>query len=277
MLTKARRSLGLRKIDLFAREAVVVPPYTVSALIYDQMMREVDYRSWSKYLLKLMRLASPQFLPSRMRGKRVCELACGTGNLSEILSDTGLNMTGIDMSSDMINAATSKQKKNARPGPRYVNDDMTSYRSPERFDGAICVYDSINYLPTRNSLKKFFGSVYANLNYGGVFVFDASLESNSLGDASNFEQRGRFKGIVYQRQSSYDRDSKVHTTYVRVAIDGEVSEEIHREHVYSMTVLRTLFGQAGFVERFAAGDFTLSEADDRSDRVHFVLVRPGHD
>lgn len=276
-LGKTDRSPISRRTDLFELEAVDVPPYTVSALIYDHMMKEVDYKAWSKYILLLMKLAGPRFRLSRMRGKRICELGCGTGNLSAIFSNLGLDVTGVDSSGHMLDVARRKSARSRRAPPHYIKHNMATYRTQNPYEAAICAYDSINYISARTELRDFFSNVFANLKPGGVFVFDASLESNSLGEASQFKQRGKFKGMFYQRQSSYDPFSKVHTTYVRVAISGKVSQEAHREKVYTMTMLRKLFNEAGFIERYAAGNFTMTEADDTSERVHFVLVRPEDD
>ncbi len=274
---RASRAVNTRKRSLFTMDAICVPAYTVSAIIYDHMMREVDYKAWCKYILLLMKMAGNRFQSSKLRGKKLCELGCGTGNLSLLLAQAGFDVTGVDSSVNMLDVARGKKIRAGTSRPLFVNHDMTSYRSSEAFEAAVCVYDSLNYLPTRSALKSFFSNVYSNLKPGGVLVFDASLESNSLGEAATFKQRGKYKSMVYERQSSYNSSEKIHTTYVRVAVGSSISEEVHREYVYTLGTLRRLFNQAGFVERFAASDFTMIEADENSERVHFVLVRPDHD
>ena len=77
------------KVDLFELEAESVPPYTESAAIYDHMMKEVDYESWAEYILALMKLAGVDTRPSRIKGHRLCELGCGTGNLAVIFHKLG--------------------------------------------------------------------------------------------------------------------------------------------------------------------------------------------
>ncbi len=267
----------LSQTDLFEADAEPAPPYSVSASIYDHMMREVDYRGWAKYILLLMKVAGKKQVRSRAADEKVCELACGTGNISLILSKLGYDVTGVDNSEEMLKVAEKKLARRRRAKLHLIHHDMVTYVSGERFDRAVCVYDSINYLSPASAMGRFFSNVYESLKPGGVFVFDLSLESNSLNDSSLFVQRGEYKGIYYHRKSLYDPKSKIHTTQVRVRSDGCVMEETHKEYVYPLNTVRKLFRAAGFEERFAAGDFTMLEADGKSERVHFVLVKPSHD
>ncbi len=259
--------------DLFSLPADNAMPYSASSLIYDHMMKEVDYKSWTKYLIALMAVAGRKTRRSDIRGETLCDYACGTGNISFLMSGLGFDVTGVDRSPEMLDVAALKFSKKPKLSLRFMQHDMTSFVSENTFDRAICVYDSINYVRDTANIATFFRNVYNSLRIGGVFVFDASLESNSLGDASLFIQHGRHKGLQYQRRSEYDPVRKVHTTLVRVRRDGKVFEEVHQEYVYQLQTLRRLFGESGFVERFAAGDFTMLEANEKSERVHFVLVK----
>lgn len=238
--------------DLFELPAEQVPPYTASAEIYDHMMKEVNYPGWARYLTQLMKAAGLGSRRSKTKGEKLCEFGCGTGNICLVLSRLGFEVTGVDSSGEMLRVA---KEKVARRGAnlRLVLNNMVTYSGEERFDRAVCVYDSMNYISPQEAVGQFFRTVFDSLRPGGVFVFDASLESNSLNDASLFVQRGRHKGIYYHRKSHYDPKERIHTTYVRLKKDGKVVEEIHREYVYDLHIIRKLFTRAGFEERFAAG------------------------
>lgn len=263
--------------DLFGVNAEPAPPYTASAVIYDHMMKEVNYRGWARYLILLMKTAGLESRRAKISGEKLCEFACGTGNISFIMSKLGFDVTGVDSSAGMLAVATAKLGRRRAANMRLVHHDMVTYSERMAFNRAICVYDSINYISTADSIGRFFASVFESLKPGGVFVFDASLESNSLNDSSLFVQKGKYRGIYYHRKSQYDPRARIHTTYVRVKNGDRVIEEIHREFVYDLPLIRKLFTDAGFQERFAAADFTMLEANDNSERVHFVLVKPEHD
>ena len=73
--------------------------YTAFAHVYDALMATVDYGAWAGHYRQLMRLAG---VPDK--GKCV-ECACGTGSLTLPLRRVGYQITGIDLSEDMIAAA----------------------------------------------------------------------------------------------------------------------------------------------------------------------------
>jgi len=267
----------LHRRSLFEAEAEIVPPYTESATIYDHMMKDVDYRKWAKYIIQLMQMGGINTRLSNLKDKKLCELGTGTGNIAFHLSKYGFEVTGIDRSAQMLDYATAKFSIQAKQRLNFFNHDMVTYRSKNRYDGIVCVYDSINYISESKDLEMFFNNVFLSLKPAGVFVFDASLEPNSMSDPELFVQSGKIKGILYQRESSYEPRTKIHTTRIRVEREGKVFEEIHKEYVYKLDTLRHIATSAGFIEKFAAGDFTLLEANDKSERVHFIMTKQSHD
>jgi 2-polyprenyl-3-methyl-5-hydroxy-6-metoxy-1,4-benzoquinol methylase len=237
------------------------------------MMKGVDYSRWVKYLIQLMQLGGVDTRRLNIKGKKLCELGTGTGNIAYRLARYGFEVTGVDSSGRMLEIARVKTSKSKSLKPEFINHDMVTYQAKDQYDVMVCVYDSINYVSGRDNLELLFKNVFSNLKGDGIFVFDASLEPNSSADPELFFQHGRVRKIVYQRQSMYDHGTKTHTTRVRISRDGKVYEEVHRESVYDLETLREVAERAHFKEKFAAGDFTLLQADDRSERVHFILTK----
>lgn len=78
--------------------------YTAFASVYDRLMADVDYLAWARFYHELMeRYGVP-------RGK-VCECACGTGSITIALSKMGYQMTGVDLSPDMLFEASQKARR----------------------------------------------------------------------------------------------------------------------------------------------------------------------
>lgn len=259
--------------DLFTMKATKIPPYSESALIYDHMMRIVNYSGWARYLLNLIRIANGSLIRRSNRpGLHILDLACGTGNLSLILAKKGYNVTGIDRSHEMISVAKLKAEKLRLSKIQFLESDLLSFRRNSEFDIALCTYDSINYLQDINSLSILFSNVRQSLKNGGVFIFDLSMEANSLYDSGMFDQKGKKNGIFYHRKSYYDVASRVHRTYIRILRDGKLFEEVHSEYIYTLPEVRERYLSTGFKEIGAFGDFTYLPATEKSDRVHFVLM-----
>ncbi|HKY04478.1 MAG TPA: class I SAM-dependent methyltransferase, partial [Blastocatellia bacterium] len=61
--------------------------------------------------------------------ERILDLGCGTGHLSAQIAGRGAEVTGIDLSAEMID-----QARRLYPDIRFLVADATSFRSDERFD-----------------------------------------------------------------------------------------------------------------------------------------------
>ncbi|MFR2496071.1 MAG: hypothetical protein ACLTBF_10450 [Christensenellales bacterium] len=89
--------------------------YNDFASVYDTLMDDFDYDAWSAHYLTLIRTVTGE-LP-----RRAAECACGTGSLTVRLAQSGMAMTGVDLSA----AICVRPKKGARlrRGSRIVRQD----------------------------------------------------------------------------------------------------------------------------------------------------------
>ena len=98
--------------------------------------------------------------------KLILELGSGTGNNLIELSKK-FKTYGLELSSEMLSIAKSKDKKSV-----YQQGDMSNFDFGRKFDVILCVYDSINHLPSLNHWKKTFDCCHRHLVDGGLFIFD---------------------------------------------------------------------------------------------------------
>ena len=76
--------------------------YSVFAHIYDKMMDNIPYEEWKDYLLRMM------YLYKVSPSASIAELGCGTGTMTGLLVEEGLDVMGLDISSDMLAEARKK-------------------------------------------------------------------------------------------------------------------------------------------------------------------------
>lgn len=152
------------------------PPYARFAEIYDEVMQDVPYSDWVRYALGWVGdlyhqrgVASAARAPSPQPGGRwhILDLACGTGRVAAELVRLGHRVTGVDRSAAMLEVARRRV-----PAATYIQGDLRRFRAPDRADAALCLYDSLNYLPDATALRRAFANVARALVPGGVFVFD---------------------------------------------------------------------------------------------------------
>jgi SAM-dependent methyltransferase len=136
-----------------------VPAYAEFAGFYDQIMgdRSVDVARVRSYITR--------FCPA---AHSLLELGCGTGAMLAGLA-SGLDVTGVDRSPEMLAVAA-----RTVPAARLVEADMTAFSLGARFDVVICVFDTLNHLPTFADWRKLFDRAHEHVVDGGLFVFDVN-------------------------------------------------------------------------------------------------------
>ena len=171
--------------------------YTAFASVYDRLMADVDYNGWARFYHTLMERYGVA------RGK-VCECACGTGSLTIPLARLGNQMTGVDLSADMLFEASQKARKMGAMIP-FVKQDMRSLHLHRQMDAVLCTNDGLNYLKDAAEITDFFRAAWVALRPGGGLFMDISTPyklENVLGDHFIGDET---EDIAYLWQNRYNR------------------------------------------------------------------------
>lgn len=142
-------------------EAVV---YKSFAQVYDLFMNNVPYEEWCRYLTGLL---EEYGIP----GGLLLELGCGTGSMTELLSQKGYDMIGVDNSEDMLEIAMDKRVDSGHD-ILYLLQDMREFELYGTVRAVISICDSMNYILEEEDLLQVFRLVNNYLDPGGYFIFD---------------------------------------------------------------------------------------------------------
>lgn len=137
--------------------------YKTFAQFYDRLTDNVDYTAGGEYITGF-------FNEYGNGGKKVLDLACGTGTMCSFLSDKGYDVVGVDLSDDMLTIADNKCGGKVK----LFKKDITDFSFNEKFDYCICTLDSLNHLPDINAVKSAFNCVFNVLKGSGLFIFDVN-------------------------------------------------------------------------------------------------------
>ena len=121
-----------------------MPAYADFAKFYDQIMGD------RSALIERVRDYVRRYLPD---AGSLLELGCGTGAVLAGLAD-GMQVTGVDLSPEMLAAAAANLT-----GARLVQADISEFSLGATFDVVICVFDTLNHLPTFDAWLAMFGQV----------------------------------------------------------------------------------------------------------------------
>lgn len=178
---------------------------------------------------------------NNLQPKTAMDLACGTGILCGILDHAGIEASGMDFSSGMIEIA-----RQNTPHIHYDVADMITYRPDKQFDLVTCTGDAVNHIGDLSNVEKIFENVYAYLTPGGYFVFDL-LNENEVSDSEPFQMDFSDTIRVWFQMTRPGAD-KVNLK-IKVYEDGkEAFEENIRETIHDPDVICKLLKNAGFTE-----------------------------
>jgi SAM-dependent methyltransferase len=137
--------------------------YATLAPHYDLFTQAYRYDVW---LARLEALARAHGLA----GRRVLDVACGTGKSYRPLIAMGYEVSACDISSPMLDVA----RRTSPRAARLFEADMRALPDVGSFDLVTCLDDAVNYLLADDDLGDALASMAARLSPGGLLVFDTN-------------------------------------------------------------------------------------------------------
>jgi SAM-dependent methyltransferase len=139
--------------------------YERLAPFYDELTREHDYDGWTRHL-------EEGALEFGVSGRRLFDVACGTGKSFMPFIQRGYSVTGCDISAEMVALARAKA-----PSADVFVADVRTLGPVGSFDLITCLDDSLNYLIDDGDLEAALAALAPNLADDGVLVFDLNTLS----------------------------------------------------------------------------------------------------
>lgn len=235
--------------------------YTEFAKFYDDLFDATLYDRWADYVVE-----SAQQMNQAPSDLKILDLACGTGRLAVKLAKLGFQVTGADLSEDMLTIAEQRTRE-ANVDVPFIQTDMRTLDGLDQYDLITCFDDSLNYLIDENDLSAAFTAVNDHLNPEGLFLFDMITPYQVMEVYPGYMYNYRSEDAAFM-WTSYEGD------FAPMAIEHELNffqynadkdaydayNEIHQERAYdwqdihdrlihakfSLVIPRTDFGHGKF-------------------------------
>ncbi len=239
--------------------------YEFLAGSYDALTQDVNYPRWADYI-------EGHFARLKRPVHTVLDLACGTGSLTRELGERGYQLTGVDLSTEMLSLAEEKCR-DLPVRPRFFCQAMENLRLPERVDACVCCLDSVNYVLRPQKLQRTFRRVWEALEPGGLFLFDADTpEKLEAMDGQVFLDETEEEFCVWRGEYSPRR--RVCSFWMDIFRKEETlwrrGEELHQEYAYTMAELESYLKEAGFVKIKQYGELKRRAPQPGEQRVFFA-------
>lgn len=235
--------------------------YNIFAEYYDLLTENAEYEKRCEYICNF-------FDEYGSKGADVLDLACGTGKITALLSEKGYNVTGLDLSSDML----TKAKLNS-PEALFFCGDMTDFDLGVKFDKCLCSLDAVNHLSDIDAVKNCFKCVYNSLKDNGVFVFDANTiykHKYIIGDKTFvFDEEDFF--LSWDNILNEDASVEIFLDFfVKCGDVYRRYSESFTERAYESAQLKEALEAAGFSVLGIYDDLSLENEKIDSQRIYFV-------
>ncbi|SEB40452.1 class I SAM-dependent methyltransferase [Paenibacillus sp. GP183] len=250
--------------------------YERFAYAYDRLMREMPYSDW-------LRFAGEAWNQYGLKPRTIVDLGCGTGNIAIPLGLAGFDVTGIDLSEDML--AVARQKAEQRSLLKgglltWVHQDIREWQLVERVDAVISFCDCLNYLLEETDIVQAFQHTYRGLKPGGLFLFDVHTPKQLQNYADDQPFCLNEEDIAYIWTSEYDEKRMEIDHALTIFVQDEEKkdsfqriEEHHSQRAYPLKWLEQQLLAAGFSEVRQAADFRWQLPIPSTERAFFAALK----
>jgi SAM-dependent methyltransferase len=137
---------------------------------YDLLYHDKDYEAECDLLEEVFRRYGSGPV------KTILDLGCGTGNHALPLARRGYQVTGIDLSEEMLAHARRKAQANLPPDtrhcPAFRQGDVRTLDLGQQFDAVLMMFAVLGYQLTNNDVLAALRTTRRHLRPGGLFVCD---------------------------------------------------------------------------------------------------------
>jgi ubiquinone/menaquinone biosynthesis C-methylase UbiE len=243
--------------------------YKQFAYLYDELMEDAPYSEWLSFIKSTLSDHYPA-------AKRLLDIGCGTGSMSILLAKEGFDVTGVDLSSDMLMVAKEKAEKENITLSLF-QQDMKELEGLGENDCVTILCDSLNYILTEEDVKRTFTSAWKHLKTEGLLLFDVhSLHKmNHIFIGHTFGSNEEKLSYIWQCYQGDLEDSVEHDLSFFIQNDNVYDryDEIHIQRTFSVEKYSKWLEEEGFEIISITADFQADRPSDHSERILFAAKK----
>ena len=247
----------------------IMDAYRALAASYDRLTNDVDYEATVAFYRQILDREG-------LSPETAVDLACGTGSVAWLLAADGLQVTGVDMSEQMLCVAAQKHPE-AENRPMFVCQPLQELSLPRGVDLAVCALDSLDYITEPADCEKAIQRIYRVLNPGGCFIFDVNTPQKLRAmDGQIFLDEDDDVYCVWR--GSFDEQTNICSygmdLFQRRGNIWQRSFEEHCEYAYSQEQLVGYLKKAGFTHIQVYADRKFEHPSPTEQRI-YIKARKG--
>jgi SAM-dependent methyltransferase len=215
---------------------------------------------------------------SQKIGGPVLELASGTGRLSKVILEEGLDYTGIDLSKEFNKVTQSRFKGKGE----FFLDDMRDFNLKKKFKFVFIGFNSFLHNLTNIDAAKTIECVSNHMLDNGVFLLSIYLpdpsflirDQKTLYPATDFFLYKSSQCRIMEN-NNYDENSSINTLFWYLEIDGVLQEEKYsfKQKMYYPHEMDILFENSSLNIMEKLGSYNGSKMNDSSTMQIYICEK----
>ncbi|WP_096434561.1 class I SAM-dependent DNA methyltransferase [Alteribacter populi] len=240
--------------------------YQHFAYIYDRLMTDAPYESWVSY--------AQERLP---KGTTIVDVACGTGTFTLKMAQEGYNISGVDLSEEMLSVAKHKADE-AKENITFVRQDMQQLSGFQNIDAVTVFCDGMNYLMEEDQVRLTFEAIAAILSDDGVLLFDvhSPYKMDTDFDYKVYAENDEDVSYIWFAQPGELENSVEHelTFFIKNEVGiYERVDEAHSQRTFDSSVYASILDDCGFEIVEISAAFGEKAPIHQTDRIFFYAKK----
>ncbi|GAA0295493.1 cyclopropane fatty-acyl-phospholipid synthase-like methyltransferase [Gracilibacillus halotolerans] len=247
--------------------------YSKLAYIYDNLMEDAPYEEWYNFVNHYIQELNPN-------GKKLLDLGCGTGKMSIRFTKSGFDVTGVDMSEDMLAYAQAETVSEGE-SVHFIQQDLRTLEGIHNCDIAVSLCDVVNYITEEDELEQAFTRIATSLSENGLFIFDVHSVNHFEHNMKNQVFSEIYEDLTYiWLCSEGERTGELmHDLTFFLQSDQnnlyERFDETHIQRTFPISTYRELLEKTGFVIHQISADFKPEPilSEESAERIFLVCIK----
>ena len=215
---------------------------------------------------------------SQKNGGPVLELASGTGRLSEIIIDQGLDYTGIDFSKEFIDTAKNKFKQKSN----FLLRDMRNFNLDKKFKFIFIGFNSFLHNLTTKDAYKTIECVSKHILDNGVFLLSIFIpdpsflfrDQNNFYPATDYFSYKSSKCRIMEK-NIFEESSSINTLFWNLEVNGIIQPETYtfKQKMYYPHEMDILFESSSLKIKEKLGSYDGSKMNESSSLQIYICEK----
>ena len=206
------------------------------------------------------------------KGSKVLDAACGIGRISVELAERGIDVTGVDITASVLEAAKDMaDSQNLKID--FIQQDLRTFCKKEYFDCAINLYTSFGYCDSKQDDYKILENIALSLKKDGIFIMECVSRETAImyfTKGEQFERAGFTVNTEFKVKGAWEGLS---SRWILTSKDNTKIEHEYTQRLYSAPELRDKLLECGFSSAEVYGDFDFSPYDETARTMILVAKK----